>query len=349
MKNVSLRLQTNIKYSEYINLVEKVYEKDEKFKNNCEEIIKDLFESKGAFCENSEAISVGVYDNLELIAACFLIIPSNYQEAVLLCFFEALPNYNQSVNLIIDYAGIVGRKNNCKKIIIGLNTHINAGAGILVEEFSTNSYGNNYNPPYYGDYFKSLKANIHTMTSYKGDLEESSTKSIEKIVERVCKNFTFREICLKNFREEMRLYTKLANESFANHKFYYKREVQEDYELYEPMLNILKSENILFAEREGELVGCLMWYPNYHEDCTRSIKIIEIGVLPKYTNSGVILGLFNECYKRVSKNYDCMESGWIFDDNLISKSMTNRWMKEVHKKFIIYELIIEISKVTEGE
>ena len=338
MRIVSLSLQTNIKYSEYINLVEKVYEKDKKFKNNCEEIIKDLFENKGAFYGNSDTISVGVYDELALIAGCFLVIPSNYKEAVLLCFFEALPNYNQAVNLIINYAEIIARKNSCEKIIIGLNTHINAGAGILVSGFNTNSYGNNYNPPYYGEYFKNFKTTVHTMTSYKGDLEESSTKCIEKIVARVCKKFTFREICLENFNEEMKLYTKLANESFANHKFYYKREVQEDYELYEPMLNILKSENILFAEREGELVGCLMWYPNYYEDCTRSIKIIEIGVLPKYTNSGVILGLFNECYKRVSKKYDCMESGWIFDDNLISKSMTNRWMKEVHKKFNIYEL-----------
>ena len=87
-------------------------------------------------------------------------------------FFEALPNYQGAVNLIINYAKIIGKTKNCKKIIIGLNTHINAGAGILVEGFSTNSYGNNYNPAYYVDYFKSFKANIHTMTSYKGDIED---------------------------------------------------------------------------------------------------------------------------------------------------------------------------------
>ena len=57
--------------------------------------------------------------------------------------FEALPNYQLAVNLIIKYAKIWGLKNNCQKIIIGLNTHINAGAGILVEGFDTNSYGNN--------------------------------------------------------------------------------------------------------------------------------------------------------------------------------------------------------------
>ena len=346
---MDLKLETHIKYNEYINLIDKVYENDNKFKMNCEDIIVNLFENKGAFCENAKVISVGVYDKLALIAGCFLVIPSNYQEAVLVCFFEALPNYKQAVNLIMDYAEKLGRKNSCKKIIIGLNTHINAGAGILVEEFSTNSYGNNYNPPYYVDYFNSLKANIHTMTSYKGEINVFSFESIEKIIERVCRKFTFREIRLERFREEMALYTKLANESFAEHKFYYQRQVQEDYELYEPMLTILKPENVLFAESEGELVGCLMWYPNYYEDFTRSIKIIEIGVLPKYRKSGVILGLFNECYKRINVNFDFMESGWIFDDNFLSKSISNRWMKKVHKRFNIYELNLEICRVTGGE
>jgi hypothetical protein len=64
------------------------------------------------------------------------------------------------------------------------------------------------------------------MISYKGDLEERSTKSIEKIVERVCKKFSFREIDLENFRQYMKLYTKLSNELLKNYKFYYKREVQ---------------------------------------------------------------------------------------------------------------------------
>ena len=134
---------------------------------------------------------MGVYDKSSLIAGCFLVIPNNYQESVLVCFFEALPNYQGAVNLIINYAKIIGKRNNCKKIIIGLNTHINAGAGILVEGFSTNSYGNNYNPTYYVDYFKSFKANIHTMTSYKGDIEDFSFKSIEKVVERVYKQIYF--------------------------------------------------------------------------------------------------------------------------------------------------------------
>ena len=132
----------------------------------------------------------------------------------------------------------------------------------------------------------------------------------------------------------------LANKAFAEHKFYYERQEEEDYELYEPMLSTLKSENILFAQRDGEIVGCLMWYPNYYEKSTRSFKIMEIGVLPSYRKSGVILGLFYECSKRMNGNFDYMESGWIFDDNFLSKSITNRWIKNVHKKYNVYELNI---------
>jgi hypothetical protein len=340
VKTVDLNLVTHIKYNEYINLVYKVYEDDKYFKINCEDIIINLSENKGVFCENAETSSVGVYDGENLIAACFLVIPSNYKEAVLVSFFEALPGYQKAVDLIINYAKVIGIKNNCSKIIIGLNTHINAGAGILVEEFTTNSYGNNYNPPYYVDYFESFNATIHTMTSYKGDVENFSLKAVEKAVERVSTQFTFREISKSNFKEDMALYTRFTNEAFADHKFYYKREEEEDYELYAPMINTLKSENILFAQRNGEIVACLMWYPNYYEDCTRDLKITEIGVLPRYRKSGVILGLFNECYKRTNGKFDCMESGWIFDDNFLSKSITNRWANKVHKKFNVYELDI---------
>lgn len=338
---MDLRLETDIKYNEYLNLVDMVYMADKNFEKNCEDIIINLFQNKGTFCDNSEIISVGVYDNAILIAGCFLVIPHNYKDAVLVCFFEALPNYQQAANLIINYATNIGKKNKCKRIIIGVNTHINAGAGILVEGFSTNSYGNNYNPPYYVEYFKCFKAKIHTMTSYEGEVEDFSFRSIETLVERVYKHFTFRELSKENFREDMALYTKLANQAFAEHKFYYQRKDEEDYELYESMLNLIKSENLLFAEKDGELVAYLMWYPNYYEQATRSIKITEIGVLPRYRRSGVILGLFNECYKRTNGKYDCMESGWIFDDNFLSKSITNRWMKKVHKKFNVYELNIE--------
>jgi hypothetical protein len=346
---VNLRLEMHIKYNEYIDLVNLVYKEDKNFRTNCEDIIINLFEHKGSFCNNAKVVSVGVLHEAALIAGCFLVIPNNYKDSVLVCFFEALPNYQEAVNLIINYAGTLGRKNNCKNITIGLNTHINAGAGILVEEFSDNSYGNNYNPPYYVDYFKSLKANIHTLTSYKGDIKDFSLSSIDKVIKRVNNQFTFREICLENFREDMASYTKLANEAFANHKFYYQRKVEEDYELYEPMLTILKPENILFAEKNGELVGCLIWYPNYYEQCTRSIKVIEIGVLPRYRKSGVAVGLLNECYKRIKVDFDYMESGWILDGNFLSKSMANRWMKKVHKRFNIYELNLEKRKEIGGE
>ena len=340
---MGLRLETHIKYDEYKNLVDKVYKDDIKFKKNSEDIIINLFENRGTFCYNAEIIPVGVYDNAALIAGCFLVIPNNYKEAILICFFEALPNYQQAANLLINYARSIGRKNNCKKLIIGVNTHINAGAGILVEGFGTNSYGNNYNPSYYVDYFKCIKAKIHTMTSYKGDIEDFSFRTIDTLVERVYNHFTFRELSKVDFREDMALYTRLANQAFAEHKFYYQRKEEEDYELYEKMLPTLKSENALFAEKNGELVAYLMWYPNYYEEFTRSIKISEIGVLPKYRRTGVILGLFNECYKRTNGKFDCMESGWIFDDNFLSKSITNRWMKKVYKKFNVYELNLEDS------
>lgn len=177
---MDLRLETHIECNEYINLINKVYKDDKIFKMNCEDIIINLFNNQGTFSENAKIKSVGVYDDSTIIAGCFLAIPNNYQEAVLVCFFEALPDFQHAVNLIINYAKDIGERNNCKKIVIGLNTHINAGAGILVDGFGANSYGNNYNPPYYVDYFKNFNSDIHTMTSYKGNVDDFCLRELKR-------------------------------------------------------------------------------------------------------------------------------------------------------------------------
>ena len=88
---MDLRIETHMKYNEYMNLVDQVYKEDKNFKLNCGDIIINLFEEKGAFCDNSEIISVGVYDKAALIAGCFLVIPNNYQESVLVCFLKRYP------------------------------------------------------------------------------------------------------------------------------------------------------------------------------------------------------------------------------------------------------------------
>ena len=83
---MGLTLETNIKYNEYINLIDEIYKDDENFELSCEDIIINLFENNGAFCENANIISVGVYDKTALVASAILVIPNNYQEAVLVCF-----------------------------------------------------------------------------------------------------------------------------------------------------------------------------------------------------------------------------------------------------------------------
>ena len=69
--------------------------------------------------------------------------------------------------------------------------------------------------------------------------------------------------------------------------------------------------------------------------------LTEIGVLPEYENTGLILSLFLELYFYLNKKYDkntIVCSGWIHDKNLKSKNLVKHILEKTDKEFSVYEL-----------
>lgn len=349
----------SVNYKLYLKFVSSIYKDNVFFKDTTSSLLKSVLLKKSEFCKYAYVYPVMIYDNNKIVAVCTYIHADNYKETLQISYFEALPDYDMAVELIINLAKELCKKRSVSKITIGLNGHVNYGLGVLSDHYDTPlSFGNNYNPHYYIDYFNKYKTIEYTLTSFVGNMDDFNLDKQQKAINKICEKFTFRNVNFSDFKNEMKIYTDLNNICFENHPFYFKRSYTEDYELFKDLKLFIKEENLIFAEKNGQPVGFMLWYPDFNElipkgktigvstfiknklfsHTIRKYKIVEIGVLPQFHNTGAILGLFNECYKRAKGKYDFYETSWILDTNFKSRNFGVKWAKEEYKHYKVYEI-----------
>jgi len=164
---------------------------------------------------------------------------------------------------------------------------------------------------------------------------------------------------ISGFKKTMKRYTDLNNRIFISHRYYFKREDEEDYDLFNSMRPLLKNENLIFAKRNGVDVGFILWYPDFNGYVPKGkgagistflkyrilkispsiAKVVEIGLVDSERNSGLILMLFAKAifYANKYKGIKKVSSGWILDENTPSKNITKRYTKKLNKEFATYE------------
>lgn len=343
----------------YIKFMYSVYRDIPKFKNNTDWTTKLILSGKSEFGRGAFVLPVFVYEGNQVVAVCTFIHHANLPEYLQIAFFEALPNQQAAVDLIIEKAREICKECNIPKICVGLNGHVNYGFGMLTDNFlSPISFGDWYNPDYYPGYFTGYAAKTYNLSSFRGKVANIDYDFLHKVTQKFCKKFSFRKADFRNFRREMEIYTDLNNQCFVNHPFYYQRSFAEDYELFSSLRLFLSEENLIFAEVDGQTVGFLLWYPDFNAFVPDGktvgvgtflknklfpgkidkLKIVEIGVSPPYQQSGLILGLFHQCYKFAGNKYASFESSWIWDENSESRACAKRMMDEEYKHFKVFEI-----------
>jgi len=344
-------------------LLKRIYKNDPYYRSTENELVKLVLKKNGHFAKRSEQMmfTVSAEDKTPLVSVIF-IIAEKYPSVLQVSFFEALPKQDEAVDVLFKKAIQIARIRGVKQIVIGLNGHVNYGLGFLAGPFNSSScFGSCYSPPYYIDYLKKFATKEHTLVSYTGDFYHDSLESDQRLIKNITKRFHFRTGNFKDLRREIAIYTDLNNHCFASHPFYYERSFEEDYELFKSFGPFLKEENFLIAEIQGRPVGFLLWYPDFHELIPpgKSIgvltllkyrlfhrpisrfKIVEIGVLPEYHGTGVIGGLINMCCQIAQKNHRIIETGWILDTNMKSKSVARRWIDHPYKTYKAFEINLE--------
>ena len=321
------------------------------------DLLKNLLNGKSILCKSVYTEPVMVVENNEITMISVLAHAQRMPEYMQICFFESDKFNMDAFNLILDRAVKVAKEKGADKLTGSLNIHVNYGLGFLASDYDKKqSFGSAHNPEFYNDYFeKSGFETIH-MVSYKKHMVNSPQLINNEIRERLKQVYKVRKADFKNFKREIEIYTKINNEAFGNHLFYYQRKMEEDYELFKDLKYLMKEENLLFVEKSGTPVGFMLWYPDFNliinkgetvglktviknklfSHKIKTFKIVEMGVIPGERNRGAILALFDYCFKCIKGKYDTMESSWILKDNLKSKSFGMKWADEESKHYKAY-------------
>ena len=278
-----------------------------------------------------------------VVGRCALIHDENLPDAVQVAFFEALPGVSGLC------AGILGEarafRPQAARIVVGLNGHLNYGAGFLLNHFDEPPvFGLPYTPPYYADYFTALA--LRAMVSFRFSLREFGAWADAQPAGDI-DGITVRAMDPRRLPREVEQYTHIDNASFTDTPYWSARLPEENYELFHPFRHLLKGENLLFAEREGKPLGFLLWYPDFNRlvgsgrdlglrevlryrlaNPIDTVRFTEIAVLPGARHSRVVYAMILRMIAIIRRDgYANCEGGFIFEENRPSITMTVKYLE----------------------
>jgi len=320
-----------------------------------------ILNSDSAFNRHASVKMFVVRDGNNLVARFALIQEHRLTDYIQVAFFEAQKGLGDIFSLI--KKEIYTHFPQCKKVVVGLNGHLNYGAGILMNRFDeVPLFGLPYNPDYYADYFKDL--HCRKMVTFRFSMEVYKTWAHSYSLKRELKGLSVRFMNKHNIKEESAIYTQLNNQAFINHPYWSNRDREEDLELFNPFRFLLDNENLAFAEINGKPVGFFLWYPDFNQlvstkrdlnvtDVLKyrlgrkpdTFRFTEIGIIPEYQRSPVALALLSKVLPVVlKKGYKYCEGGFIFEENLASMAFVKRLLErsfgetpEIYRQYATFE------------
>ena len=339
---------------QFIKFYDNIYLNKDNKRNSMSTVLKSLLYGRSIMCKSVDMEPVMVMDNERIVMTAILAYAHRMPEFLQVSFFEAIEDNPAAFNLILERAYILSKEKVAKKICGGLNIHVNYGLGFLASDYNSwQGFGTPHNPPYYNRLFEKSGFKTIDMVSFKANMKTLEPLFSLKLKEKLEKRYSIREVNFKDLINEARIYTQINNEAFKEHLFYYPRVAEEDLELFKEFKYLLRPENLLFIERDGQPVGFMLWYPDFHSIMSKmesvglktviksklyqqkmnTFKIVEIGVIPSEQKKGAIMMLFDYCYNCAKGRYENFESGWVLAENRSSYALGDKWADDVYKKY----------------
>jgi len=351
-------------YASFAKVSTDVYKGNKHYRGTEKSIEKLLLHSSSAFRSHSITKKFVVRDGNDLVARFALIHDKRLLHNVQVSFFEAQKGLGDIFSLI--KKEIQSHFSDCSKVVVGLNGHLNYGAGILLNRFDEAPvFGLPYNPDYYDNYFTGLHR--RRMFTFRFSMDAYNIWAQAYNVKRTLKGLTVRFMDKSKIKEECAIYTELNNQSFIKHPYWANRDKEEDLELFYPFRFLLDNENLIFAEIDGKPVGFFLWYPDFnrmvssHRDLNAfdlinfrikntidTFRFTEIGIIPEYQRSPVALAMISKSLPvLVKKGYKYCEGGFIFEENTASIAFVQRILQrcygekpEPYRQFSTYETLL---------
>lgn len=326
-------------------------------KDSLSGLLKGILFETSAMSKSIKILPLMIKKDGIVIMSCVLANASRMDDYLQISFFESKEYNKEAFDLTYNKAVETSKLWSANKISASLNIHVNYGLGFLADSYDKNqSFGLAHNDEFIHRYFNDYGFNpIHMVNFYK-DMDKEFTLISNRMREKLNKRYTIRYADFSNMEEEAKVYTRINNDAFRDHLFYYERVEEEDLELFKDFKLLLKKENLLFVEKDGVEVGFMLWYPDFHQIMEQretvglktiinyivknnkitKFKIVEMGVIKEEQKNGAILALFDHCFTLTKGKYKSFESGWVLKDNIMSGNFGYKWSDGVGKNFIAY-------------
>lgn len=354
-------VHTKRDFRAFYKIPEEIYKTNIFYRASEYDITQLLVEGPSAYHQHATVHSFLILQEEDVVGRFTLIHDQKLPKYVQVSFFEAQPGLSGVTDLIAEKARATFP--HCKRLVIGLNGHLNYGAGILTSNFSEAPvFGLPYNREYYQDYFPDFMK--IPMVSYKFPFDPFIDYHRRMGDSTDFKGITVRKLNKMKLRQETEIYTYLNNACFPNHPFWAERNVQEDFELFHPFRFLIKEENLLFAEKDGKPIGFFLWYPDFNQLLKGqehlslkhvlryyfrrqidTFRFTEIAVLPGYKKSHAVQAMILYAIPYIRKSgIKYGEGGYIFEENTDSIVMTRRFLEratgikmEPHRHYALFE------------
>lgn len=348
----------------FLKFRKQIYKNQGKFIDNNYFMLQEIFDEKLCFVKRVKihAISI-VDDNNEILCQGVVAYASQLPEYIQLCFFEALENQAEAVDMLLEETKKYGREYKCNRMVIGLYGHVNYGLGFLNNKYDKiNSFSAPGNEEYYNDYFRAYGFEEILLNSYYIEKLDDRLKRYSALLNKIYKNYEFRTFDKSRFDYYAKIYTDLNNECFVDHRYYYHREYEDDKEMLKELFLFMKEDSLIFAFKDNQPVGFVLWYPDYNElakpgeafgakhyvknlfknKSIKAAKCMEFGVIEGHRKVGIPLALLDSIFKILPK-YGCDSAitSWILDENKDSNSVCAGVCDGKDKEYVVYEQAID--------
>ncbi len=242
--------------------------------------------------------------------------------------------------------------------------------GLLVEGFTQQAFGVNYNFPYYRDLFEAYGFKpFFEQTTKHLDLSKPFPERFWKIAEWVMKKpgYSFEHFKSSEVEKYAGDIIKIYNEAWVNHEHFSPIDRQTIMRQFETAKPILEDEYIWFAYYEGEPIGLLVMFPDVNQifkyfngklnfinklrflylkkqkkmDRTR---ITILGVSPKFQKSGIESAIFwhlREPVLQKRKYIKEIEISWVGDFNPRMMSLLEAMNAKPGKKHVTFRKLFK--------
>lgn len=255
----------------------------------------------------------------------------------------------------------------------GMDGPINFGErdkfwGLMVEGFENPSYQENYNPPYYKEFFENygFKKEIEQSTS-ELTKDKFNFERFNKLGSRVLQNskYEFKHFKKKEYKKFAVDFAHIYNLAWETHEGFAPLTVKRVEQLMEEFLPIVMEDIIWFAYADGEPAGFyvnlidvnqifkrlngkfglwekIKFYYYLKTKPVDRVRGIVYGIIPKYHNLGIDTGMIMQFYHAITNNHPevkYVEMAWIGDFNPKMHSMLHSLGANVCKVHYTYRLV----------